>query len=115
MPEIDLTPVVVAVIFVFMPAILREIREFWITWKHSEPELSYKIEVGANMAVRAAQIWRENSGETGLKAEAYAVETLQNYISTLGLKIDVRLAYAAVKAAYHNFKQAQAYNAEPLT
>ena len=115
MPEIDLTPVVIAVIFVFMPAILREFRAFWRDWKQLEPELSYKIEQGASMAVRAAQIWRENSGETGLKAEAYAVETLQSYISALGLKIDARLAYAAVKAAYHNFKQAQAYNAEPLT
>ena len=115
MNDIDLTPILIAVVFAFLPATLRELRAFWLDWKQLEPELSYKIEQGASMAVRAAQIWRENSGETGLKAEAYAVETLQNYISALGLKIDARLAYAAVKAAYHNFRQAESYNAEPLT
>jgi hypothetical protein len=101
--EFDLTQVIVALVIVFLPAIMRELRNFWHDWRIENVDVSYRLEQAAAFGVKAAAIWRKNTESSGLDAEKEAVKIAQKYLDMAGAKVDVAMIYAAVKAAYADF------------
>jgi hypothetical protein len=103
--EIDWTQVIIAIIVLVMPSIMRELRSFYQAWSIEQPDLAYKLEQAAEFGVKAAQVMKDNGAWTedkGRHAEEYAAGVAQKYLDRFGLKIDVKLIYDAVKAAYYD-------------
>jgi hypothetical protein len=103
MEQFDLTQLIIALVITFLPALLRELRNFYHDWKMQDGDTAYRLERAAEFAVKAAQVWRENMGATGLEAEKHAVNVAQSYLNKSGVNFSVALVYSAVKAAYFDY------------
>jgi hypothetical protein len=103
--EIDLTQIIIALIIVFGPLLVRELRGFYMAWKEEQPDLAYRLENAAEFGVKAAETLKEAgiwSDEKGKQAEAHAVNVAESYLLEQGIRVDVGLILSAVRAAWQD-------------